>query len=337
MAETKKTARRAVKQTDKTKTTQRTAQKSTKKTVSKKTSAPKVSTPVTPSTKLLGVQDLFKASWELFKQTFLSYLKLVGVGIGLFVLIGVVALILALPLLISSAGSASDLFSSPAPLEIAGIVLVIVWAIVSFVAVFAYLLLLPVAGVFIFDAKEKPSLGMLFKRSKPLLLPYLLVSIMVGFLATGGWVLLIVPGLLISLLFIFVSYVFVLEKKRGVAALKRSYQLVREHFWEVLLRVFIIQVVLFLGSFVLDSLAEHSDFFSFASFVFSVVAGWFAQSYMYLLYKQVSARVPSASVTSIKWVVIVAIIGWIVIVGLFLAITNGIMPLPELQQSVETT
>jgi hypothetical protein len=327
---------KAEKSPAKLKTTRKPARKTTKSAASKKTVAPKVETAMQEPKGLLGIQDHFKVSWELFKKTFLSYLKLVGIGIGLFFVIGIVGLIIALPLLLSSGGSAPSLFSNPSPGQIAGIVLVILWAIVSALAILAYLLFLPLANVLILDSKDKVSLETLFKKTKRLLVPYLLVSIVVGLLVAGGWILFVLPGLVISLLFIFVAYIFVLEDKHGIAALKRSYQLVKEHFWAVVLRVLIVQGIIFLGSVVFDNLAEQSDFFSLVSFVFSIVAGWFAQAYMYLLYKQVRAQVPSASASSIKWVVIVSVIGWVLLLGFIAAATSGLIQMPDLQQSVET-
>lgn len=49
----------------------------------------------------------------------------------------------------------------------------------------------------------------------------------------GGFFLLVIPGLYISMLLSFVSFVFFAENKRGVAALLASAGYVRGHFWSV--------------------------------------------------------------------------------------------------------
>lgn len=315
----------------------KTVSKPARKTVRKKTAVtPKTelqSTEIIPKSGPIGVQLLIQQSWTVFKGTILSYLKLVGVGIGLLITIAVVGLLLALPLMISSGGSAFELLSSPTPLQIIGIILVIVWALASFLATCAYFIFLPLASVFILENKNA-SLDYLFKKTKRMLLPYLGISLVSGLLIFGSWMVFVIPGILVSLLFIFMTYIFVIEGKRGLAVLRRSYELVRAHFWEVLLRVLLIQAALYLGSYVFDSMAERSDVFGLVSFVFSVAGGWFAQSYMYLIYKNLKSRVPGKNSANLTWIVVVSVIGWLIFFGLIAALVNGALQIPDLQESV---
>lgn len=280
---------------------------------------------------LTTIQDLFKDAWSLFKSTFASYIKVVLIGVGLFIAVGLLGLLIGVPLLISSSGSASELLSEPSVLQLTGIILIILWALSSFVVLYLFFLFLPIASIFIIDSEKSLSIGELFKESKPLILPYFVTSLIMGIIILGGWTLLIIPGILFSLLFSFTAYVVVLEKKTGQEALKRSYQLVTSKFWQVFLRIFAIQGAIFLGTYVLDTLSEQSDIFSLISFVFSLTAGWFAQVYIYLLYKQLKTAVSTASV-SLKWVWIVAGIGLILLAFLlYTAWTSGL----ELLQSPE--
>lgn len=329
MAERKKVS-------EKSKTIKKPVRKASSKTPQKKTSQEKIAYALIPEvTANVSLSDIFKISWIEFKRTWLSYLKIVGVGVGLFIVIVFLGVILGLPLMLSSGGSAPSLFSNPSPAQMGGIALVILWAIASVVAAIAYFTWLPIASIFILANKDKQSLGELMSQGKRLLVPYFLLSLFAGLLVVGGWVLLILPGIILSLLFVFVSFVFVLEGKRGTEALKRSYQMVKENFWTVFVRVLIIQVVLFIGSYLLESLAAEHDIFSLVSFVFSVFGGWFAQVYMYLLYKQIKERVPSGAAASITWIYIVSGLGWLLLLGFITATVNGAMQSPEVEKTFD--
>jgi hypothetical protein len=280
---------------------------------------------------LVPVQTLFQDSWILFKSTFFSYIKLVLIGVGLFIVIGLVGMLIGIPLMLSSSGSASTLLSEPSALQLIGIILTVVWVIASFLALYVFFIFLPIASIFVIDNDKKPLIGDLIRKSKPLILPYFITTLLMGVILLGGWTLLIIPGIVFSVLFSFVSYVVVLEKVKGQEALRRSYALVKSNFWQIVLRVFIIQICIFMGTFILDNLSEQSDIFALVSFLFSLAAGWFAQVYIYLVYKQIKSAYTVSSV-SLQWVWIVAGIGLVLFsIFLYTLLTNGM----ELLQSPE--
>ncbi|MBA3723719.1 MAG: hypothetical protein H0W89_02365 [Candidatus Levybacteria bacterium] len=280
----------------------------------------------------LTLGNHFKESWQLFKQTFLSYLKLIGIGIVLLIGLIILGLIIVTPLTISLGGAMPGFFSNPSPLQIIGLILMVVLGIGSAAVFIIFFLFLSIGGIFIIANQKRLSVGELFTRAKPLIVPYLFASVTVGFVTTGGWFVLIIPGLLFSLFFIFVSYIVVLEKKRGIAALKRSYALVKANFWKVVGRILIIQVIIFAGSYLFETLAEQNDIFGLFSFIFSIVAGWFTQVYMYLLYKQLAADAYPAQV-NLRWIWITAVIGWLLAIGLIMAL--GTTQLPALFNSLD--
>lgn len=71
-------------------------------------------------------------------------------------------------------------------------------------------------------------------------LPYLSVVIPTAIVSFVGLLLLIVPGIVVGVYLMFVSYVFMIEQQRGLNALRRSRDLVRGHFWQVLGRTFLL-------------------------------------------------------------------------------------------------
>lgn len=77
------------------------------------------------------------------------------------------------------------------------------------------------------------ALGESLKASFEKYFPCLWVSILLTVVIFGGCVLLIIPGIIFGIWFLFSTYALILEDKRGAAALKRSKQLVQKNGWYV--------------------------------------------------------------------------------------------------------
>lgn len=279
--------------------------------------------------KLPSIKSLFQDSWELFKKTFVTYLKIVGVGILLFVACAVVAGLCAVPLVISSGGSMDALFTHTSILEIIEMVVFVIWILAAFAVLTVYSLSVPIAYMFVLDDPNKESLKKLFDRSKPFIVPYLLAGLLVFLIIIGGFTLLVVPGIVFAIFFSFVVNVVVLEKLRGKAALQRSYQLVKTHFWGVLLRMIVLEAAFYVISYILQQIAKEVSLFRVVSSAFSFTSDWFGAVYSFLLYKQLCKSKPSDSPISIRWIWIPAIVGFVLflllaVAGLASVIQNGV-------------
>ncbi len=342
MTETKKSAKptkrkttASASKTSTVKTTKRTT-KSNSRTTTRKSSKPvQTETVVTVSKSqktLTPFKEHLQNTWTLFKASFTSYLKILGVGILLLIGLGIAGVLLGLPLIFTGS---TDIFRSPSPVQIISGIVFILYGLAALVVSYIFFLLMPIASIFILDSEKKLDLKSLFDKSVPFLLPFFIVSLLVGFLVTGGWIVFVLPGILFGLLFSFVAYVVILEGKRGRSALKRSYALVKSHFREVILRLLALQITVFFISYIFDDLSEEADIFSLLSFIFSVLAGWFSQVYVYLLYRDLKAISPASSVVSLKWIWIVSLIGWVLILAVVIAAAVGVMHLPSWQDSLE--
>jgi hypothetical protein len=62
----------------------------------------------------------------------------------------------------------------------------------------------------------------------------ILVSLLVGLAVAGGFILLIIPGIIILVFFSVSIPVLIVENRRGTAAMGRSWNLVKGHFWHAL-------------------------------------------------------------------------------------------------------
>jgi hypothetical protein len=86
----------------------------------------------------------------------------------------------------------------------------------------------------------------IFSASWKMIWPFSLLSILIGLIEVGGFILLIIPGVIFSLWYGFSKFVFVNEGKGVIDSLKKSKELVVGRFFPVLGRVIVFSVLIFL-------------------------------------------------------------------------------------------
>lgn len=143
--------------------------------------------------------------------------------------------------------------------------------------------------------------------------------------------LLIIPGILITFFFAFISYEVVIDGKSGTTALQRSYFMVKNFFWDILGRFLLLEVGIIIVSSVLSNLGKQEPILWILQALFNFFVSWYARAYAYLLYKQVRDRTTFPAQISIRWIWIVAAIGWVVLILIVVAASSGIAHLPAIQ------
>lgn len=78
---------------------------------------------------------------------------------------------------------------------------------------------------------------------------YVWVSVLVGLATLGGFILLIIPGIIFMIWFMFSYYVLLFEGKKGTDALKGSREHVRGRWWAVFGRLLFFLVIMLIVSF----------------------------------------------------------------------------------------
>jgi hypothetical protein len=78
------------------------------------------------------------------------------------------------------------------------------------------------------------------ERGKGVILPLAWVSFLTGLIVCGGYILLIVPGIIFSIWFFFAQFVLVKEDVRGMEALLKSREYVRGQWFDVAIRLLLI-------------------------------------------------------------------------------------------------
>lgn len=157
-------------------------------------------------------------------------------------------------------------------------------------------------GAFICAVTDE-SLGMreAMEKGWQLFGPFLWLFSLTGFIAGGGFLLLVIPGIIFSVWFVFAKFILVAEGERGMDAVLKSKEYVRGRWGEVFGRLFVIWIC--------------ETAVSSIPYVGVICALFFAPYAMiarYLLYKDVKAvrgPVPSTYPTSEKalWIGIGAI------------------------------
>lgn len=137
-----------------------------------------------------------------------------------------------------------------------------------------------------------------YRRSAGLLIPYLFIGLLSGLIIMGGFILLVIPGILFSLWFGLAPYVLVAERTRGMNALLKSKSYVSGHLGAVFGRLFILILVSIIVSLLLSILPEPVP-----SVLISLFLMPFATIYCFKIYeglKVIKGAVPDVYTTREK-------------------------------------
>lgn len=158
-----------------------------------------------------------------------------------------------------------------------------------------------VAGLFaIKDAGESIGWKEAYKRSRPKIGPFFFTSILSGLAIMGGFILLIVPGIIFGLWFSQSPYIVIEEGLVNTAALKRSKYYIKGRIGQVFGKLFYIGIITFalsVGlSIILAIIAALSHIkyedISWIANIFSLIWAPLVTVYGYQLYKYCKATRP---------------------------------------------
>lgn len=137
-----------------------------------------------------------------------------------------------------------------------------------------------------------------YKRAMPYFWRYIGLSLLMSFIMMIGFLLFIIPGIILSVWFAFATYVLVLENAGIVDSLKKSREYVRGKWWAIFGRLIAMSVIIFLLAMVISMIAafmpEHAITEAFVA-ALTVLLAPIAMAYMYLLYNEVKGAPAVAS------------------------------------------
>jgi hypothetical protein len=108
------------------------------------------------------------------------------------------------------------------------------------------------------DGRRDSSPGQLLQAATPVLGQLILVGIVVAIGTVIGFVLIIVPGLILITLWSVAAPVVVLENPGVFAALRRSRELVRGNGWQVFGVIVVVYIMVGILSFIIEGVAESA-------------------------------------------------------------------------------
>lgn len=148
----------------------------------------------------------------------------------------------------------------------------------------------------------------LFVSSLRMFIPYIWVSILVGFMVLLGLVALVIPGIYLMVTFLFATYILLAEDVRGWDALKKSYQYVKGRWFAVFWRLaflflpsvafsLIIGLILMFALVMMPELSVLlNSITSFISMMFNTICF----VYIYLIYTDIRNSYATQTITDIQ-------------------------------------
>ena len=246
------------------------------------------SSPPPVEVELMDTFQLLGRSWEIFKDRITTFLGIVGIifaalifllllGAGLF---GVVFFTVFESGLTGFEEIGSYLLFIPAFLFVVLISLLLdSWMQVSLISATK-------------DRQEKIGPIESFRRGWPFFVSNFLMSLLAGIAILIGFILLIIPGVILTVWFIFSKYVLVVEKTGVVEALQKSREYVRGYGWFVLGQmialgiIYVVAALLLVGVFyILTSSMETAD--DLVNLVSLFIGTPFGLVFYYVLYENI--------------------------------------------------
>ncbi|MBE9532043.1 MAG: hypothetical protein IME98_04485, partial [Proteobacteria bacterium] len=118
-----------------------------------------------------------------------------------------------------------------------------------------------------------------FKETKGRALPFLWIMLLQGSVIMGGYMLLVIPGIILTVLLLFPLFIFIEEDERGMNSLLKSMAYVKGHGISVFLRLIALFIVLFIISIILAFIPIVGPIISFVLTPFTLV-------YIFLIYNE---------------------------------------------------
>ncbi len=269
---------------------------------------PTATPPVSSMAKLPGISALFSQAWSAytarFKTSILLQLSMFGIGFAA-VIVGALAF-----------------FAGNAVSKTVGIIILIIVGLVLFILVIYFSIWLQTAQIALFTMNtEEIGFKNAINKAKPLMRNFFWTSLVTGLVIMGGFLLLIIPGIILSVLLTFGVYIAVAEGRKIMDSITASREYVRGYWWPVFGRIILMIICYVIAYFIVAIIAGIISAFTFSwvggivNDIFSIIIAPLLIAVPYTIYthlKNIKGQV--ASPTEGRWKYItLAVIGGILI------------------------
>lgn len=186
--------------------------------------------------KKLDFGQVFRRGWEIFKKNIgmLLLVILVGAAIVLaFITPGILAFIIAI------GGSLTENQVHLNNFSIAGFIIFGLAVVLGIIASLIYSLAL-IKAIGNADAGKKIDLKEVYKFAWEKLWVFFWTQLLAGLFVMLGFIFFIIPGIIIAIYLQFVIFAIVFENKKGMDAIRRSWEMVKGNWWMVFLVLLVV-------------------------------------------------------------------------------------------------
>lgn len=198
--------------------------------------------------------------------------------------------------------------------------------IITYSIIYALIYILSIISVSLVVTSKinPPSFSSAYKNSFGFLLSFAWIGILSSLAAFGGTLLLVIPGVIISILLIFSSFAYFTEGKKGLNALIFSWYYARNYKLAVFGRLFLFGLIIMAVSIVVGILAFFSEeVLNFVTALLSAIYLPLSTIFSFAIFQSLKQIVPPPSPedeTKIKSKIkIFSILGIVAIVGFIIA------------------
>lgn len=297
--------------------------------------------PTMAKTEIVSIKNHLLASWKMtkgsLKNLVLLWLVMLGVSVGL----GIVVFTLGFSTIMASGGLA--IFSQPEKLfslvfSPTGSML----GLVFIIAGIAYTIVstgINVASIIALHSyREKPQFKDLLNQALQLAWPVYLLGLVIGLITLGGFVLFIIPGIIMAIFLSFAAFEKIFYQASLMNSLRGSYTLIKNNFGYIFIRflvvigfyfVFYAFIPEFFGA-ISESLRNLYDMLSGLA---QILINWVAMAFFLLLYNQVRQKTNMKNLANITWMWGIAGVGWFLIIVASVAFYSQLPKLMSLIRS----
>lgn len=274
------------------------------------------------------VKELFEESLGVFKGSVLRLFLLAIVSLVVVGVLGFIAVSVFIALGVGTNLFASIQKAGPAALNAIPFNTYLVGGLAVLVLFVVYLVLavaINAAGIIVVSEYDCDlNLGSAIKRGLAFVIPLSFLGSIVFILEFGGFFVFIFPALIFAFLFMFAAYEVVLGGQSFYNGLKRSLLIVSKRFGDILVRILAFALVYVFIAFLIPGVlrniaSEAAPFVGLVSFFVNMLLGWYGICYLVTLYKQARAGFEGKEGAGMRWVWLVAGLGWVIaaFVGIF--------------------
>ncbi|MBP9719537.1 MAG: hypothetical protein KBD46_03630 [Candidatus Levybacteria bacterium] len=275
---------------------------------------------------LSPIKQLFSESWQVFTK---SVLRLFIIAISNILLnIFLLALAILGAVLVIGPSVIGKLFSGKGSSEVFTALFTPQFFISMGVLFFAYLFVLMLIGIFVYvaeilavDRHDQPfSFGLVLSKFTVVLIPLIAMQFLLFVLLFGSFFVFVFPAMLFGFFLMFAQYEIIINNQGAIASLKRSTLMVTRHFGGILGRVLLfwlltVCVLQIIPSVIMQIDSTTGAYIMLLTIPLQVFFMWFGIAYAITLYKQARGGLEAERGSSMWWMWLVALLGWIIFAG----------------------